>query len=535
MKILSVSQMTALEKKANEEGMTYEQMMLNAGSALAEVVHERFGDIKPRRVLGLIGSGNNGGDTLIALHALLGRGWEATAYLIKQRDKNDPLVLSILEQNGSVISGKEDTDFRDLRRAVKSNSLILDGILGTGAKLPLRQDIAVPLKEISRINDLPPIIAVDCPSGTDSDSGDAAEETLVADLTVCMAAVKEGLLKFPAFKYTGELTTVDIGLPEHLKSHTGIHYFAADEEMVKKILPERPLNAHKGTFGTCMIVGGSANYCGAVLLAAKSAYRVGSGLVRAAIPGSIYEAIAGHLPESTWILLPQTLGVINRSASKIIQQNLDRVKAVLIGPGMGHEKETLDFLENLLKFNEGEHERPEMGFSAYIKTYAKEKRTELPTLVFDADALRLLARIKNWEKELNKTAVLTPHPGEMSALTGLTIEEIQKDRRSAAMDFAQKWGHVLILKGAITVVAAPDGKCTFIPIATPALATAGTGDVLAGMVTGLIAQGVDPYDAAVAGAWLHAKAGLRAAVKIGQTYSVIASDVVDQIQNVIRK
>jgi len=534
MDIVTVSQMITLEKEASERGLGYDQMMMNAGIALAEVIQERYGHTQSRNILGLIGSGNNGGDTLIALSELAKKEWQATAYLVKSRKKNDPLVLSVIQNDGQVISIDEDASFDELRELIKKSDIILDGILGTGFELPLRKAISALLKVLSEFDTLPEIVAVDCPSGVDCDTGKTAGETLHANLTVCMAAIKKGLLKFPAFEYVGELVVVDIGLPKSLSEFMNIQAYIVNQDIVRTILPARPLDAHKGTFGTCMIVGGSTNYCGAVLLSVESAYRIGAGLVRAAIPGAIYDVIAGQLPECTWIVLPHSMGVINSTASAVIQENIDRVGVMLIGPGVGQEKETLDFLKDLLQFAETYTRKAEIGFSSQSKIIEQTKRLNQPTMVFDADALKLLPNINNWYQMLNQMAVLTPHPGEMAVLTGLTIDEVQKDREGVVKKFAAKWGHVVVLKGAVTLIASPDGRTAFIPIATPALASAGTGDVLSGMITGLIAQGMKAFDAAVAGAWLHARAGVAAAKKQGQTISVIARDVIDQIPFVLK-
>ena len=533
--LVTVSEMTTLESEANERGLGYDQMMRNAGLALADVIHERYGHTQSRNILGLIGSGNNGGDALIALSELIEKGWVVTAYLIKKRKKKDPLVLSIIKKDGQVISVDEDGSFNELQELIGSSDIILDGILGTGFNLPLREEISAPLQVFSKFDTLPEIVAVDCPSGVDCDTGETAEETLQADLTVCMAAIKKGLLKFPAFEYAGEIVVVDIGLPKNLPEFKNIHTSIVDQGVVRKMLPARPLDAHKGTFGTCMIIGGSTNYCGAVLLSAAAAYRVGAGLVRAAIPGAIYDAIAGQLPECTWIVLPHSTGSISGSASVVIQENLDRVTALLIGPGLGQEKDTLEFMKNLLQFEETKFKKAAIGFLGQLKKIENIEPLTQPTLVFDADALRLLSNLDDWHQMLKRRAVLTPHPGEMAALTGLTIDEVQNDREGAAKDFAAKWGHVVVLKGAVTIIASPDGEVAFIPIATPALASAGTGDVLSGMITGLIGQGMMAFDAAVAGAWLHARAGVAAATKQGQTISITASDVIGEISFALKE
>ena len=189
--------------------------------------------------------------------------------------------------------------------------MLLDGILGTGITLPLRGEIPEVLSIVSSQKKKPFIVAVDCPSGVDCDSGEAAKECLKADLTVCMAAVKQGLLKYPAHRFVGELAVVDIGLPRSLPAWNDVKGEVMAASKAAALLPPRPEDAHKGTFGTCMVAAGSVNYCGAALLAAEAAYRVGAGLVRVAIPGAIYDTIAGRLPEATWLVLPYTDGVIN--------------------------------------------------------------------------------------------------------------------------------------------------------------------------------------------------------------------------------
>ena len=328
----------------------------------------------------------------------------------------------------------------------------------------------------------------------------------------------------------GELSVVDIGLPRSLPAWKGIDGEVMTAQKAAALLPLRAEDAHKGTFGTCLIAAGSVNYCGAPLLASEAAYRVGAGLVRTAIPGAIYDAIAGCLPETTWLVLPYTDGVLNAEGARVLRRNLERVSALLIGPGLGFESHTQDFLTDLLeKADSPNSSKRPMGFSGEKREERTASFVELPPLVIDADGLRLLARLKDWHQKLGKTAVLTPHPGEMSALTGLPVEEIQRNRTEIALEYARKWGHIVVLKGALTVTADPSGKYMVNPAATSALATAGTGDVLAGMIAGLIAQGLTGYSAAVTGVWLHAQAGIYAAKHLGSTAPVTARDVLAAI------
>ncbi|MEK6753181.1 MAG: NAD(P)H-hydrate dehydratase [Chloroflexota bacterium] len=537
MKLVTVSQMRAIEKEADASGVSYAELMQNAGRGLAELVHALGQENGWDEVTGLVGSGNNGGDTLVALAWLAQAGWRTHAYLVN-RKKDDELIAHYLSVGGELTESANDENDESLTAFLNQSDVFVDGLLGTGIKLPLKKEAAQLLGKINFITsemELPPfIVAVDCPSGVDCDTGEAADETISADLTVTMAAAKQGLLKLPAFEFVGELQVVDIGLPENLDSWNSIQTEAADWDMVSALLPERTPASHKGTFGTAFVVAGSSSYTGAALLAGTAAYRIGAGLVTMAVPEPLHAALAGHLPEAIWVLLPHENGFISdhasdnvlqnlqvlpspSSAAWTVLQNLARATAFLIGPGLGDKLSTRAFIEDLIP------------------------SIKIPVVV-DADGLRHLSALflgerdgvrEDWYKKLFAPAVLTPHPGEMSALTGLPKEEIQSNREAIASKYAKEWGHVVVLKGAFTVIASPDGRSTMIPVATPALAKAGTGDVLAGLIVGLRAQGLDAYAAAVAGAFIHAQAGLFAAEVLGTTASVLASDVLEAISDVI--
>jgi len=222
MKLVSVEQMVRLEKEANEGGLSYKEMMARAGTGLAELVHDEFYKQVGQSVLGLVGSGNNGGDTLVALIHLMGKGWKASAYLTKEREKDDPLISNFIESGGNLVSYEEDKGYKEITALVENSDVVLDGILGTGIKLPLRGDIPKILEVVKSVKPMPVIVAVDCPSGVDCETGQAAAECIPTDMTVCMAAVKDGLLRFPALGLVGEIRTVDIGLPSNLESWKGV-------------------------------------------------------------------------------------------------------------------------------------------------------------------------------------------------------------------------------------------------------------------------------------------------------------------------
>lgn len=534
MKLVTVSQIQAIEKEAVASGLSYEKMMENAGQGLADVILDIFEDDIESEVVGLVGPGNNGGDTLIALASLAAAGWKARAYLVKR--KKDDLMKRFTQAGGEVLTG--ENAFEQLVEAIGTTDVLLDGVLGTGTTLPLKKDVAEILSEVNDILDgldeYPVVVAVDCPSGVDCDSGQVADETIAADLTVTMAAVKQGLLKLPAFEYLGDLEVVDIGLPDDLPSLKGLNVEVADPESLAALLPERPVDSHKGTFGTALIAAGSVDYTGAAVLAGEAAYRAGAGLVTLAVPAPLHVALAGRFLEATWVLLPHEMGIISANAAEVLAKNFERASALLVGPGFGTEDATKEFIENILAGKFSAKKNPQrIGFVHAESDKKEENQVKLPPIIFDADGLKLLAEIKDWYQKIPAPAILTPHPGEMAVLTGLSKELIQESRQEVALQHAKLWGHVVVLKGAFTVIAAPDGRATIIPVASPALARAGTGDVLAGLIVGLRAQGLEPYEAAVAGAWIHAQAGLYAADDLGTAASVLAGDVLDSVSDVI--
>ncbi len=539
MKYVSVAEMIAIEKEANSLGLTYEIMMENAGRNLASAVMDAYGYLDEDGALGLVGSGNNGGDTLVALHYLAQEGWKTYACIVRPRPQDDPLIERLHQDGTEILWLQDDPQYHQLDNWLENCGVVMDGVLGTGIRLPLKAEIADALEHVrlklASQYEAPFVVAVDCPSGIDCDSGAAAAECIPADLTVTMAAIKQGLLKFPAYHLVGEYQLVDIGLPdegESLQSWQKVQTFIPDLDWVRQVMPERPANAHKGTFGTALVIAGSLNYTGAALLAGQAAYRAGAGLVTLGIPSPLHSALAGVFPEATWLLLPHEMGVISEPAVKIVLENLSRVTALLVGPGFGLEEATAEFISHLIAGSK----RGKSGKIGFVRENApleESNRPALPPLVIDADGLKLLSKLPQWQTILPMQSILTPHPGEMSALTGLSAADIQSERVGIAQRFSQEWGHIVVLKGAFTVVASPTGETAIIPVASAALARAGSGDVLAGLIVGLLAQGMLPFEAAVAGAWIHAQAGLLAANTIGSSNAVLAGDILTSAIDVL--
>ena len=534
MKLYSVTEMQSLEKEANQEGLTYETMMENAGRGIAKEIETAYSHFNNKKVFALIGSGNNGGDALVALSHLAMNNWVTCAYIVYRRAGNNPLIARLVDNSGRVIDSEEDNKFMLLSQLIESSCVLIDGVLGTGIKLPIKDEIGSILAfvktRIKSTNNTIHVVAVDCPSGVDCDTGEIADETIPAEITITMAGMKPGLIKFPAARFTGEIRFASIGSLEHLQSYKENHKIILTSEVIKKNLPNRPLDSHKGTFGTAFIIAGSVNFTGAALLAGLAAYRMGSGLVTMSVPAPLHGALSGNFPEATWVLLPQEMGVISKDAVETVRKNINRATAILLGPGLGLEDTTKEFIRRLI--NTTSEQRGSIGFIHDVKLGDEGTSIQIP-MVVDADGLKLISKIDKWSELLPSPAVLTPHPGEMAVLTGLSTSEIQENRIEIAKEYSKKWGHIVVLKGAYSVIADPTGNIAIVPVATPALAKAGTGDVLAGLIVGLLAQGVDAFQAACMGAWIHANAGLLAARILGNTASVIARDVLNAVPQII--
>jgi len=525
-KIVSVEQMRGIERAADAGGLTYAMMMENAGRSVAQHVLHRIPEIAGRRVAILVGAGNNGGDGLVVGHYLAEAGAQVAAYLLKERSGDDA-NLTRLQGHGALIAvAGGDQRERVLRNLMSSADVVVDALLGTGFLLPLegaaKEMLATAGTVLASRESRPFIVAVDCPSGLDCDTGDAAPEALPADLTVTLAAAKPGLFAPSGARLVGDLVLGDIGLPEEFPELSKAEVDVAQKPMLRAWRVPRPRDAHKGTFGRVIIIAGSVNYPGAAALAGEAAYRVGAGLVTLAVPSLIQGMLVPQIPEATWLLLPHEMGAISEPAAAVLEPELGKCQAILIGPGFGQDPVTADFLGRLLHgSNLG---KQGMGF-VHPGVAAHSASAALPPCIVDADGLKLLAKLDHWPSLLPERSVLTPHPGEMAVLTGLTTEEVQRNRLTLARQTAATWRHVVVLKGAYTVVADPNGACAILPFATPALARAGTGDVLAGAIAGLVAQGLDPWRAAVMGGFLHARAGEVAAEALEGTASVIAGDV----------
>jgi hydroxyethylthiazole kinase-like uncharacterized protein yjeF len=540
IKIISVEKSRELENEANRGGLTFAEMMENAGRGVAQAMRRRVG-VKDRRIVVLVGPGNNGGDGLVAAHYLYEMGARITCYLWKRNVEGDANFQRVEVDSLPVVWADDDIQFEALRGLLSGVDVVVDALLGVGVSRPIGGTLQELLDVVKQslaerrspaglaetvpaalVKDLPLVVAVDCPTGLDCDTGALDPVALPADVTVTFAYPKVGLLRFPGAEAVGEIVVADIAIPPEMAD--GVSLEMATPGQIRDWLPVRPASAHKGTFGRALIVAGSVNYVGAAALAGAGAKRVGTGLVTMALPMPIQAAVAANLVEATYLLLPHDLGVVAAEAAKVLHEAMGDYDALLLGPGLTQEEETVAFVRTFLDLKRSER-KGRIGFVA-SSAASEAKRPSMPPLVVDADGLNALAMADEWWKALPSDTILTPHPGEMARLMGggTTAREIQADREGVALRMAAEWGAVVVLKGAFTVVAAPNGRVMIVPFANPGLATAGSGDVLAGTIVGLRAQGMRAFEAAVAGAYVHGLAGQLACADLGDM-GMVAGDL----------
>jgi hydroxyethylthiazole kinase-like uncharacterized protein yjeF len=565
LKVVTVEQMRAIERAADAGGLSYSTMMENAGRAVASWLQQQA--VRGQQFLVLVGPGNNGGDGLVAARYLHQAGATVSVYSARSNADKDENWKLAQGAGVPIHRSEEDEGGALLRRLAAQADWIVDALLGTGVSRPIagriREILAVVHEEAGRREGHKPdafaypalststitasspkvlsaakgqvlseakgkVLALDVPSGLNCDTGAIDAAALTADVTVTLAFPKVGQFLFPGASHGGELVIADIGIPAELARDIPLE--VSTPQTVQLLLPKRPRDSHKGTFGKAMVVAGSANYTGAPYLAASAAMRVGAGLVTLAIAELLHPILAAKLTEATYLVLPHEMGALVPEAVKVLQEKLPGYDALLLGPGLGHEEKTVEFVARLLALPQAE-KKARLGF---IGAPNKDgwPGSPLPPVVIDADALNALADLGDWHKSLRQKAVLTPHPGEMSRLMGISIAEVEANRLALAVRAAKEWGVVVVLKGAYTVIAAPDGRACINPFATPALATAGTGDVLAGAVVGLLAQGLAPFGAAVAGAYLHGLAGQMVSEEIGLA-GAVAGDLLARLPRAI--
>lgn len=480
-------------------------LMENAGTGLVDAIIERSGE-KRLGVSVVCGPGNNGGDGMVAARHLHDLGHEVVVYLAAARSafSGDAKVQlkSLTRMDVPVTVLSSDASFQRAARRVQESDVAVDALFGTGLARPVEGRFARCVELINRCAGL--VVSADIPSGLNGLTGLPMGETVAADVTVTFAFPKTGLVLYPGAQYCGQLVVADIGIPGIVIQDLAADGEVIDDTHVLEVYQDRWEDSHKGDFGHLLVCAGSTGKTGAGILAALAALRAGAGLVTLALPASVCHQADVALPEVMTEPLPETHdGSISDDSLHALERLVRERSALAIGPGLSTNENTVDMVREVMSWN---------GFPA----------------VADADALNALAGNLGILGKRNQATVLTPHPGEMGRLLGVTAAEVQADRIGAARRLADLTGGIAVLKGARTVVATPDGRFSINPTGNPGMATGGSGDVLTGIIGGLLAMGCDPGAAARAAVFFHGVAGDLASREVTE-HCLIAGDIIDHM------
>jgi ADP-dependent NAD(P)H-hydrate dehydratase / NAD(P)H-hydrate epimerase len=511
MLVVTAEQMREIDRLTIERyGVPSLTLMERAGEAVAQSILERFARNAKKGVLIVAGKGNNGGDGLVVARLLKKKRIPCEVALLARPEElsTDAThnLRAYLKLKGKVSEiSAERLDLLSAR--IGKNALIVDAILGTGIKSEVRGVFADVITLINAAG--LPVIAVDIPSGLDTDKGDPLGVAIQAEMTVVLGFPKLGEVIYPGVKYSGEIAVADIGLDQRAVAEVAPQAEVLERETIRWLVPRRDPDSHKGSYGHLLVVAGSRGKTGAAILSSRAAMRSGAGLATLAAPRGLNSIFAGALVEvMTEPLRDNAAEEIEPLSDDEWRRLLERKDALLFGPGIGISHATQNILRWLLR------------------------NLAMPWVI-DADGLNNLVLEIDRLRHARVPPVLTPHPGEMARLTGKSTTEVNADRVGIARSFAIEHRCHLVLKGARTVIATPDGKIFINPTGNPGMASAGTGDVLAGILTALLGQGLGPEDAMKLGVYLHGFVGDTAAETKGSV-GLIASDIIEGLPSGLR-
>lgn len=511
IKVVTAQQMRQIDSQTIDTvGIPGIVLMERASLAVLELVKRLLPN--KGRVSIFAAKGNNGGDGLAVARHLLHNGYEVSVYLVSEASQfsgDAKSNLQILQNlNFPLKSILEESDLALHKSDILASDLFIDAIFGTGLKGVVRGFIAELIEFLNSSS--VPILAIDLPSGLEADAGQIHGACIKAAYTVTIGLPKRGLLLYPGAKYVGQLSIADIGFPAQVIESQNILVNLMGPADAKRLLPSRPKEAHKGSFGHVFLVSGSEGLTGAATLSSLAVLRSGAGMATLAIPKSLNDIMEVKLTEVMTLPLEETeaRSLSKKALDKILHfLQIRKVEVLAIGPGLSRHPDTVTLVHELVQ----------------IASQPK---------VIDADALNAISEKTELLDQLGENSVLTPHLGEMSRLLGCSAKEIEADRINMAQSFAKTHKLNLVLKGAPTVIADPYGNAYLNSTGNPGMATAGMGDVLTGVIAGLLAQGLSPINAAISGVYLHGMAGDIAASQKGE-HGIIATDVLEALPSAI--
>jgi hydroxyethylthiazole kinase-like uncharacterized protein yjeF len=513
MKVATAEQMQTLDRKAIE---TYRipgiVLMENAGKSASEVLRHAFPDLHKMRVAIFAGKGNNGGDGFVIARYLHNQGVSVKVFLLANPEglRGDAQInfLIFKRMKGDFLSISSSKEYQTIKKDLDRFDLLIDGLFGTGLDAEVRGYYREVIDHLNALRK--PIVSIDIPSGLDANTGRPLGTAIRAALTITFGLPKVGHLTHPGPDYTGELKVVDIGLPKILIQEEKMQTHLLEEEEIRRWLSvSRRPDSHKGDYGHLLVLAGSVGKTGAAAMACEAALRMGAGLVTLGIPKSLNPIMEMKLTEVMTEPLPETSKqTLSLRGFDAILRLSEGKKAVIIGPGIGTVKETQSLVLKLIKI------------------------LKLP-IVLDADGLTALAADPRPFAKKTPALILTPHPGEMGRLLKGSPKQVLEDRIGLSRNFAVSHRVYLVLKGYHTLIASPEGEVFINPTGNPGMASGGTGDVLTGMIGGLVCQGLDPLQSVQISVYLHGLAGDRVSSEKGER-ALVAGDMIEKIPAVLQ-
>jgi hydroxyethylthiazole kinase-like uncharacterized protein yjeF len=512
-KIVTSAEMQAIDRCSIEEyGIPGMILMENAGRESVETLKRKFPELASQKIVIFAGRGNNGGDGFVMARHLLNMGgnvWVLLLGKITELKTDAKINAEIAQKIGVEINEINADNFQSFDHRLRHSDLVIDAIFGTGLSKPATGFYAEVFEKINSLQKF--VVAVDIPSGVDSDSGCLIGPHVEANLTLALAQLKRSHATSPTAGVMGNIERIDIGIPQKAIASQSLKVEMVEPQDITSLFPKRSDHSHKGDYGHVLVVAGSKGKGGAAGLTALGALRAGCGLVTLALPESCQRAVEFNPLEVMTVALPETTnGTLSACAKDLLLEQLKGKSAMAMGPGISTDPETVQLLKEFLP------------------------SVKIP-LVIDADAVNCLAQFGDLKSLKLHDAILTPHPKEMSRISGLSVAEIQANRIESASRFAKENELTLILKGARTLIAFPDGSVSVNPTGNPGMATAGSGDVLTGVIAGLIAQGLEPRSAAIAGVYLHGLAGDIYAHEKGSEISLVAGDLLNNLPKSLKR
>ncbi|MCF6093762.1 NAD(P)H-hydrate dehydratase [Microaerobacter geothermalis] len=509
MLLVTAQQMREMDRFTIEKvGIPAEILMENAGVAVANEVEKNLNH--RGTILVLSGHGNNGGDGFVAARHLSNHGHPVFTWLVGSADKMSPetkLHYEALKRAGYPVYRME-SDWALFQEHLARAEVVVDALLGIGIKGELREPVRGVISYVNR-NRKGTVISADIPSGLDSDTGSVKGEAVYADKTVTFAYPKWGHFLGRGIMHTGQLIVADISIPPMVsKQWSASAGVLLEDELISSYIPPRKRDSHKGTYGHVCIISGSRQMVGAPVLAAQGALRTGVGMVTLAVPRIMLDVIGTKIMEPVLWDWESTGDHFSPQSSQVLRERLSRYRCVALGPGIGVWDGAEEWLERILS------------------------TCEIP-LILDADGINILARNPSILRKKQGPVILTPHPGEMSRLLGCTVTDVEENRREVSLDFSEKFGVYVLLKGHRTLITTPDKRIFLNHTGNSSMAKGGSGDVLTGMIAGLIAQSADVEKGLLCAAYIHGIAGELSSRE--SLYSPVASDLIQQIGRAMQK